>query len=88
MDFITMIGIGASALTATSLLPQLVKICREKNADEISLYMLGVLFAGVALWIYYGVLKKDMIIVISNSISLLLNIAIVIVSIHYKTKKN
>lgn len=88
MDFINIIGISASVLTATSLLPQLVKICKEKNAEDISFYMLGILFAGVALWIYYGFLKKDMIIVYSNAVSLLLNVAIVIASIHYKKKKS
>ncbi|MCW3088035.1 MAG: hypothetical protein JWQ78_1421 [Sediminibacterium sp.] len=87
MNLVTTIGIAASVLTATSLLPQLVKIYREKKANDISLYMLGVLFAGVALWIYYGILKKDMIIVAANSLSLVLNLAIVVLSIRYREKK-
>ena len=87
MSLLNIVGIGASILTATSLLPQLVKIVKDKKADEISLYMLAILFAGVALWIYYGILKNDMIIVISNSVSLLFNIAVVILSVYYKQKK-
>jgi MtN3 and saliva related transmembrane protein len=87
MTLINIIGIGASICTATSLLPQLIKIWREKKANDISFYMLGVLFAGVALWIYYGILKNDMIIVIANSVSLLLNIAIVLLSIRYKQER-
>lgn len=86
MSLISVIGISASVCTATSLLPQLIKLIKEKKAEDISLLMLGVLFAGVALWIYYGILKSDMIIVIANSISLLLNAAIVILSIRYKKK--
>jgi MtN3 and saliva related transmembrane protein len=86
MTLINIIGIGASICTATSLLPQLIKIWREKKANDISFYMLGVLFAGVALWIYYGILKNDLIIVVANSVSLLLNIGIVILSIRYKQK--
>ncbi len=84
MDKLHIIGIAASAGTAFSLLPQLIKLCREKKADDLSLPMLGILFAGVALWIWYGVLKNDLIIIISNAISLALNAAIVFFSIRYK----
>lgn len=86
MSFIQIIGIGASVCTATSLLPQLVKLCREKKAEDLSLPMLGILFAGVALWVWYGVLKEDMIIIISNAVSLGLNVAILIVSLRYRKK--
>jgi MtN3 and saliva related transmembrane protein len=86
MSVIQIIGIAASACTATSLLPQLVKICRDKKANDISLPMLGILFAGVALWIWYGVLKEDMIIVAANAVSLVLNVAIVILSLRYRKK--
>lgn len=60
MNLISVIGIAASVCTTTSLFPQLIKIWHEKKAYAISFYMLGVLFAGVALWIYYGFLKKDL----------------------------
>jgi MtN3 and saliva related transmembrane protein len=69
MNFITIIGILASVCTAISLVPQLVKLLKEKKAENISLLMLAVLFAGVGLWIYYGILKKDFIIIVSNSFS-------------------
>lgn len=86
MDFETLIGIGASVFTATSLIPQLIKIVKEKKAEDISLMMLAVLFTGLALWIWYGFLKNDLIIIISNSFALLVNMIIGILAIHYKTK--
>lgn len=86
MDFETLIGIGASVFTATSLIPQLIKIVKEKKAEDISLMMLAVLFTGLALWIWYGFLKNDLIIIISNSFALLVNLIIGILAIHYKTK--
>lgn len=76
----------ASVCTATSLIPQLIKIIRDKKADDISLPMLAILFAGVALWIWYGVLKNDLIIIISNAISLTLNAVIVVLSLKYSKK--
>ncbi|MBV9987739.1 MAG: SemiSWEET transporter [Chitinophagaceae bacterium] len=84
IDLIHIVGIAASACTATSLLPQLIKIAKEKKADDLSMPMLGILFAGVALWIVYGILKSDLIIIIANAVSLILNIIIVILSLKYK----
>ncbi len=80
------IGITAGIFTACSLLPQLVKLVKEKKAEDISLAMLLVLFCGVGLWIYYGVLKKDIPIIVTNGFSLLVNIAIIFFSIKYKSK--
>jgi uncharacterized protein with PQ loop repeat len=51
------IGIIAGILTSTSLVPQLVKILREKKAEAISIGMLLILLAGFAGWIWYGIEK-------------------------------
>jgi MtN3 and saliva related transmembrane protein len=77
-------GIAASVLTGVSMLPQLIKVIREKKADDISYVMLIVLLAGLALWSIYGGLKKDWIIVISNSFSFSVNLSLLMLSIHYK----
>jgi MtN3 and saliva related transmembrane protein len=82
----TIIGIGASVLTSTSLIPQLIKILKEKKSKDISVVMLAVLFAGLALWVWYGFLKDDLIIIISNGFALLINLLIGIFAIHYKPK--
>ena len=80
------IGVTAGIFTAFSLLPQLIKIITDKKAQDISILMLVVLFCGVGLWIYYGILKKDLPIIVTNAFSLLINIAIIIFSIKYKNK--
>jgi MtN3 and saliva related transmembrane protein len=87
MDLISVIGVSASVFTATSLIPQLVKLIKEKKSENISLGMMIVLFIGLALWVWYGCLKDDWIIVISNGFSLLINIITVILSIKYKPKE-
>lgn len=84
MDKITIIGIIASIFTGISLLPQLIKIIKEKKADDISMWMLGVLFTGLAMWVVYGFMKNDLIIIIANSFSLLVNAIIVFLTIRYK----
>lgn len=84
MTFTTVVGLLASIGTSVSLLPQLFKIIKEKKAEALSLGMLLVLFAGLSLWIWYGILQKDMILIIANSFSLLVNIILAILTIKYK----
>jgi len=47
------IGIVASLFSAVSLVPQLFKLIKEKKAENISMPMLLILFAGLSGWIYY-----------------------------------
>ena len=80
------VGIAAGILTGVSLLPQLIKIIKEKKANSISFVMLAVLLAGLCVWIVYGVLKKDFPIIVTNSFSLLTNIIIVVLTAKYKDR--
>ena len=80
------VGIAGGILTGVSLLPQLIKIIKEKKANSISFVMLAVLLAGLCVWIVYGVLKKDYPIIVTNSFSLLTNIIIVVLTAKYKDR--
>lgn len=84
-DFTLYVGILSGVLTSASMVPQLVKIIREKKAEAISYFMLCMLLAGVASWVWYGILKKDYPIIITNLFSFLVNTLIVIFSYRYKT---
>ena len=83
-DYSLYIGIGAGICTAISLLPQLLKIIKEKKADDISYFMLFILLAGLSGWIWYGILKKDYPIIITNGFSFLVNLMVIAFSIKYK----
>ena len=83
MDWTQAIGLFAGICTASSLLPQLIKTIKEKKADDISKLMLFVLMTGVATWVVYGILRKDLPIIITNSFSLLLNICMVVLRLKY-----
>ena len=81
-----LIGIIASIFTAFSLIPQLVKMVKEKKASDISVLMLVTLFSGITLWIYYGLLIKDYIIIISNSVSIIINGVMLFFTLKFKNK--
>ncbi len=78
------IGIIAGIFTAMSLLPQAIKIIKEKKAEDVSIVMLLVLMTGVSLWIYYGFLRDDLPIIITNCFSLLLNFVTLFLRLKYK----
>ena len=88
MDQIVLTGIAASIFSAMSLVPQLIKLLREKKATDISQPMLVILFMGLSCWIYYGVLHKDWIIIISNSFSVIVNLLILFFTVKYRVKSN
>lgn len=78
------IGLAAGVCTAVSLLPQLIKIIREKRAEQLSLFYLFTLLLGLGLWIAYGFLRTDLPIILTNIASAVLNIAVIVLSIRYR----
>jgi MtN3 and saliva related transmembrane protein len=77
------IGIIAGILTAISMMPQLIKTIREKKAGEISPFMLLLLMSGLAMWVWYGSVRNDWPLIITNSFSFLLNSAMLILRLKY-----
>ncbi len=84
----TWIGVGASICTGIAMLPQLVKIYKEKKPADISFLMMAILMAGLLLWIWYGIEKSDWIIIISNAASFIINCSIVVLNLLYRERKN
>ena len=82
-----LIGIIAGIFTSASMLPQLIKTFKEKKADDISLVMLIILMTGIVGWIYYGFLRNDFPIIITNTFSLLLNLILIFLRWKYKNKE-
>jgi MtN3 and saliva related transmembrane protein len=66
------IGLVAAFCTSASYVPQLGKCWTKKTAADLSLYMLLVLATGLVLWIIYGVMQGDRVIITANSAGLAL----------------
>lgn len=67
----TIIGLVAAFCTTASYIPQLKKCWETKSAGDLSLIMFSVLSLGVALWVVYGIMQSDMVIIIANVVSFL-----------------
>jgi MtN3 and saliva related transmembrane protein len=76
MDLLTAIGGLAAFCTTVSYFPQLKKCWQTGHTGDLSLLMFLVLAAGVGLWVVYGLMKSDFVIVVANSVSLVLLLAI------------
>ena len=70
MTFVTLIGLVAALCTTISYIPQLKKIWDTGETEDISLTMFLILAGGIALWVVYGVLQGDGVIILANSVSL------------------
>ena len=84
MNPITILGLIAAAFTTLSFLPQAIKAIKTKNTKDLSLVMYSIFTIGVLLWLIYGVLVKDLPIIVSNAITFVLAVVILIMKIKYK----
>lgn len=67
-NLIPWIGACAALLTSLSYIPQVRKAWPRGSTKDLSLHMLVVLTTGLLLWIGYGLLKSDWVIVAANSV--------------------
>jgi MtN3 and saliva related transmembrane protein len=81
------IGIAAGICTSVSLIPQLLKLIKEKNARELSITYLMILLVGLSLWVWYGARQEDLPVIITNSFAVLLNVAILAVGLRLKQQQ-
>lgn len=78
------IGYLAAFFTTFSLLPQIIRIWKLKEARDISLYLPFMVSIGSVLWLIYGIMIKEMPVIIANSVSLLCALITVFVTIKYR----
>jgi len=84
MDYVTIIGLAAAAITVVSLFPQLVKIWKTKSTKDISLGMFLLFCGGVFLWFVYGILMQDLPIIVANFLGFIQTLIILIFKVKYK----
>jgi MtN3 and saliva related transmembrane protein len=68
----TAVGLFAAVFTTFSYFPQLKKCWEKGSAGDLSLKMFLILALGVATWIIYGFLQRDLVIILANRVSLCL----------------
>ncbi len=78
------IGLAAGVLTTIAYLPQVVKTLKTKSAKELSLTMYLVMFAGVMLWLTYGIFIHSFSIIVANIVTGILTSTLIYFKLKYK----
>jgi MtN3 and saliva related transmembrane protein len=68
----TLVGFVAAVCTTVSYFPQVWKCWQTGSSGDLSLRMLLILSTGIGLWVLYGILKGDMVIILANFVSLMM----------------
>ncbi|SPP66485.1 SemiSWEET transporter [Nitrospira lenta] len=84
METANWIGFVAGTLTTIAFLPQLQRTWRTKSADDMSLAMLVTFTTGVFLWLVYGLYLMAWPIVVTNVITFLLTLTILVLKLKYQ----
>ena len=84
MSFLEILGLSAGTITSITFLPQVIQIWKTKSAKDLSLGMLGLLILGVSMWLGYGILVKDVAIIYTNSMVLLMSFIMLYFKLRFK----
>ena len=85
MDLGMLLGFAAGTLTTIACWPQLRQTWITRSADDLSLGMLVTFTTGVFLWLVYGLYLDALPIILTNLVTLLLTLAILILRIRYRS---
>jgi MtN3 and saliva related transmembrane protein len=78
MDIQSWIGYAAAVCTTVAFLPQAWVTIKTRDTRSLSLAMYVVFTLGVALWLVYGLMKKDWALIAANGVTVLLALTILI----------
>lgn len=84
MAFVDILGYSACTVTALTFFPQVIKTWKEKSAKNVSLLMFIIAAVNEAMWIAYGVLRDDMVIIITNVIMVIMASIMISLKLRYK----
>src|SRR6478735_9390164 len=84
MDAIQLIGLAAGMLTTIAFLPQVIKTWKSRSAKDLSLGMFSLFCLGVAMWLAYGILVRDIPVIAANMMTLMLASTLLFFKLRFK----
>jgi len=81
--FADLIGIIAGILVLSSFIPQLHKAYKTKKMSDLSMYLMGLIASGMFLWVVYGIIRRDPVIIGTNAAGFVLNIILMVLKLKY-----
>lgn len=84
MDITALVGIVAAFCILVSQIPQVYRSLKLKETRDLSEGMILLLITGSSLWLVYGILRADNIIVVSNIIMIGIELTLLGIKLRYK----
>ena len=84
MAFADILGYSAGVVTSLTFLPQVLKTWKEKSAGDISLLMFIIAATNEVMWVGYGILKNDWVIILTNAVVLVMSMTMIYLKLRYK----
>ncbi|MDF2383731.1 SemiSWEET transporter [Nostoc ellipsosporum NOK] len=88
MDGIEVLGYTAGAITSLTFLPQVIKTLKEKSAKDVSLLMFIIAVVNQTMWVVYGALLSNWVIILTNSVILSMSVTMIILKLRYSAREN
>jgi MtN3 and saliva related transmembrane protein len=79
----TWIGLIAGLLTSIAALPQVIKTWRSRHARDLSIWQPLLLSIGIALWLIYGMLIRNIPLILANITPLVCNLLLTAMKIRF-----
>ena len=83
MTGVDVLGYAAGAVTSLTFLPQVVKTWKDKSAKDVSLMMFIIAAINEVMWIVYGALLNNWVIILTNSIVLAMSLTMIFLKLRY-----
>ena len=83
---IEIIGLIAATFTTVAFIPQVLKICKKRDATGVSLSMYVIMFIGICIWLCYGVLIDSVAVITANVVSGIIQMFIIAFALIHRNK--
>ncbi len=85
---VTHLGLLAGAITSAAAIPQVVKSYRSRHVRDISIWQPVLLDVGMVLWLIYGIMLRDIPLMVANTFSLVCYTLLIVMKFVYREDDN
>jgi MtN3 and saliva related transmembrane protein len=69
MDYTQLTGLLAALLTTGANIPQTIKVIKTRSTKSLSAATYAMLFLGMIMWVIYGIIRKDIPVILANAVA-------------------
>ncbi|RYG01741.1 MAG: hypothetical protein EOO02_12095 [Chitinophagaceae bacterium] len=84
MEWIDFVGLFGAFLSSVTFVPQVYQAWKTRSTGDLSIWMILILIGNVSTWLFYGIVKNDLAIMVANSIILFLSLVLLYFKLKFK----